>query len=586
MVELIMKYLINCRSLAILIIFLFFGICLFPISITQTINQTNKQNELIMDGQILYSPIYSKKTYLIDRDGEINHSWSSDYTPGQSVYITDNGGILRTIRLSIMAPGGGAGGGIQKITREGTINWDFTYYTDDYLSHHDIEELSNGNILMIAWDYRTRDEAIEAGRRPNTIIGNLFYPDHIIEVKPIGPTTGDIIWEWYAWDHLIQDYDPTKNNYGVVEEHPELIDINFGDIDAGTRSDWLHTNSIDYNEEFDQILLSVHNFNEIWIIDHSTTTEEAAGHTGGNSGKGGDLLYRWGNPKSYRAGDKTDQKFHSQHDATWIDSGYSGEGNILVFNNGVTRPEGQYSSIDEIVPPVDNNGTYYLESGSAYGPDEQLWIYTSKNPKDFYSHYASGAQRLSDGNTLICDAAAGRFFEVTPEKETVWDYVNPYPYDFINHVFKIQYLPPFQPQPGESDLDCIGNLGWTNVKAGEIVKGTFQVKNIGATGSLLNWTIESFPNWGTWSFDPESGKNLTPEDEAITVQVSIVTPPNQNTIYEGYVKIVNQDNPKDFDIIPIYVKTPKIKSIYDIFLDFLYHKPILMKIFEILKYLF
>ncbi len=580
MVDLIMKKMLNCRSLAILIIFLFFGISLLPISITQTINQTHKQKDLIMDGQILYSPIYSKKTYLIDRDGEINHSWSSEYTPGQSVYITDNGGILRTIRLSIMAPGGGAGGGIRKITREGTINWDFTYYTDDYLSHHDIEELSNGNILMIAWDYRTRDEAIEAGRRPNTIIGDLFYPDHIIEVKPTGPTTGDIIWEWYVWDHLIQDFDPTKNNYGVVEEHPELIDINFGDIDAGTRSDWLHTNSIDYNEEFDQILLSVHNFNEIWIIDHSTTTEEAAGHTGGNSGKGGDLLYRWGNPKSYRAGDKTDQKLFSQHDATWIDSDYPGEGNILVFNNGVTRPEGQYSSIDEIVPPVDSNGSYYLESGSAYGPDEQLWIYTAENPKDFYSHYASGAQRLSDGNTLICDAAAGRFFEVTPDKETVWDYVNPFPYDFINHVFKIQYLPPKQPQPGESDLDCIGNLGWTNVKAGETIEGTFQVKNIGATGSLLNWTIESFPNWGTWSFNPESGKNLTTEDEAVTVHVSIVTPPNQNTIFEGYVKIVNQDNPEDFDVIPIYVKTPKIKSIYNLFLDFLYNYPILTKIFE------
>ena len=188
-----MKNMINCRSLAILIIFLFFGICLFPISITQTINQTCKQNELIMDGQILYSPIYSKKTYLIDRDGEINHSWSSDYTPGQSIYNTDNGGILRTIRLSIMAPGGGAGGGIQKISREGTINWDFTYYTDDYLSHHDIEILPNGNVLMIAWEYFTRAVAIEAGRDPSKLQGDTIKPDHIIEVKPTDPSSGEIV---------------------------------------------------------------------------------------------------------------------------------------------------------------------------------------------------------------------------------------------------------------------------------------------------------------------------------------------------------------------------------------------------------
>jgi len=63
-----------------------------------------------------------------------------------------------------------------------------------------------------------------------------------------------------------------------VADHPELIDINFG----GRHADWNHLNSIDYNEEFDQILLSSHNQNEIWVIDHSTTTEEAAGHTGGD----------------------------------------------------------------------------------------------------------------------------------------------------------------------------------------------------------------------------------------------------------------------------------------------------------------
>ena len=123
-------------------------------------------------------------------------------------------------------------------------------------------------------------------------------PDHVIEVKPTGPSSGDIVWEWYVWDHLIQDYDPSQHNYGDVEEHPELIDINFGSYNA----DWIHTNSIDYNEEFDQILLSSRTFSEIWVIDHSTTTEEAAGHTGGNSGMGGDILYRWGNPHAYRAG--------------------------------------------------------------------------------------------------------------------------------------------------------------------------------------------------------------------------------------------------------------------------------------------
>ncbi len=562
----------------ILIIILFLGISLIPVQIAKKIN---KNSTNMIDGQILFAPIYSTSTFLIDKDGNILKNWTSESLPGQSIYMSDNGAIIRTMKLALLAPGGGAGGGIQKISREGTINWEFTYNTDDYLSHHDIEPLPNGNILMIAWEYRTREEAIDAGRKPYTIFGEVFSPDHIIEVKPTGPTTGDIVWKWYAWDHLIQDYDPTKDNYGVVEDHPELIDINFGDTDASTKADWLHTNSIDYNEELDQILLSVHNFNEIWIIDHSTTIEEATGHTGGNSGKGGDILYRWGNPKSYKAGNKTDQKFFEQHDATWVTKGYPGEGNILVFNNGVSRPEGKYSSIDEIIPPVYSNDTYYIEPGSAFSPEEQLWIYTAENPTDFYSHYASGAQRLSDGNTLICDAVAGRFFEVTQDKETIWEYINPYPIHFITHVFKIQYLPPKEPEQGEPDLDSIGSLNWPQAKKRTTLQGDFLIKNIGKANSNLNWKIKSYPEWGIWEFSPESGKNLTPEDGEINVHVSVGVPDEENTEFEGYITIENQDNPEDFDVIPIYLKTPRTRFYIIPFRDFLKNHPNFFPIFKL-----
>ena len=162
-------------------------------------------------------------------------------------------------------------------------------------------------------------------------------PDHIIEVQPTGQTSGDIIWEWHAWDHLIQNYDSSKANYGVVGDHPELIDINFGEFYLST-DDWMHTNSIDYNPQFDQILISVHNFDEIWVIDHSTTTEEAAGHSGGNSGKGGDLLYRWGNPESYDAGTASDQKLFGQHDTQWIKPDYPGAGHISYLQQRVKPP--------------------------------------------------------------------------------------------------------------------------------------------------------------------------------------------------------------------------------------------------------
>jgi len=210
--------------------------------------------------------------------------------------------------------------------------------------------------------------------------------------------------EWHAWDHLIQDYDPARDNYGAVVDHPELIDINLNV--SGIQADWNHINSIDYNEEFDQILLSSRNQNEIWIIDHSTTPEEAAGHTGGNSGKGGDILYLWGNPQACHTGNADDQKFFGQHDAQWIEPGCPGEGNILVFNNGQGRPDGTYYSIEEIIPPVANNGSYALTPGYAYGPEEPTWAYNDKNPTDFYANHISGVQRLPNGNTLICTGIA------------------------------------------------------------------------------------------------------------------------------------------------------------------------------------
>jgi hypothetical protein len=256
---------------------------------------------------------------------------------------------------------------------------------------------------------------------------------------PTGPNSGDIVWEWHVWDHMIQDYDPSKENYGIVADHPELIDINFFENPLTSNPDWNHINSIDYNEEFDQILLSVNAFNEIWVIDHSTTTEEAAGHTGGLYGKGGDILYRWGNPQTFDRGNENSRVFYHQHDAQWIKEGFPGAGNILVFNNGDGRPGGSYSSIIEITPPVDEFGFYSINSSSAFGPEIPVWIYTADNPFDFFSKRTSGAQRLPNGNTLICHSSKGTFFEVTHDKETVWEYINPYPNPNRNSVFKINY---------------------------------------------------------------------------------------------------------------------------------------------------
>ncbi len=414
-------------------------------------NEKIRDNESY-EGYTLFAPMALKTTYLINNDGDVVHTWDSNYRPRLSVYLLDNLNLLRTNFLgdNSIFVAAGASGRVELLSWDSTVLWNFEYSTNDYCTHHDIELMPNGNILMIAWEYKSPSDALAAGRDPSVSYSDI-WPDHVIEVEPTGSSGGNIVWEWHVWDHLIQDYDSAQDNFGVVSNHPELIDINF----IGGR-ELTHINSIDYNEELDQILLSINTFNEIWVIDHSTTTAEAAGHTGGNSGKGGDILYRWGNPQTYHAGDVNDQKFFNNHDANWIENGYPGEGNILVYNNGKNRPDGNYSSIDEIVPPINENGTYSHTTGSAYGPDEQIWIYTSENLTDFYSGGISGAQRLPNGNTLICEGNQGTFFEITHNKTVVWEYINPYPSSGAN-VFKIRrYNLLFHPKI--SDLSQNWNL--------------------------------------------------------------------------------------------------------------------------------
>jgi Arylsulfotransferase (ASST) len=387
-------------------------------------------------GYTLFSPINSTQFFLIDMEGKVARMWEGAATPASYAVLLENGHLLRpclfTEKKTAFGTGGGAGGRIQEFTWDGDLVWDFQIANDQQLSHHGVHKLPNGNLLVIVGEMKSAAEAADAGRKNVT----NMRADAIVEVRPTGKTTGEVVWQWHMWDHLIQDSDNSKAHFGDVSAHPELIDINSGPGSGGKAPkagappgkgalDWTHTNAVDYNTDLDQIMISVCNFSELWIIDHSTTTTEAANHAGGNSGKGGDILYRWGNPRAYRAGTTADQRLFGQHNTHWIPRGLRGEGHILVFNNGTNRPGGNYSQVDELVPPVDAKGRYERQSGSAFGPEKPLWSYTAPTKKDFYSNYISGAQRLPNGNTLICSGADGIFFEVTADKEMVWKYVNP-----------------------------------------------------------------------------------------------------------------------------------------------------------------
>ena len=396
------------------------------------------------DGYTLFTPFASSNAYLIDMQGRVVHQWIGDPSIG-SPYLMENGDIVYcTTRPGekevFTAPG--ADGLIQRRAWDGTLVWEFEYGGEDHLQHHDIAITPDGTVLMIAWELRSNEEALAAGRDPALLGDRPLWPDHVVEFDP-GPDGAELLWEWRVWDHLIQDHDPSKANYGVVAEHPELVDINgddkrtrisaeemkrlqalgyVHDAEAATRdarSDWLHINGIDYNAELDQIVLSVPRFHEVWIIDHSTDIAEAAGHEGGRSGRGGDLLYRWGNPRSYRMGSHDDQVLEFQHDARWIPADCPGAGRLTIFNNGSQR---KFSSVVELLLEPDANGCYPQEEGMPFGPERPHWEYRGAN---LFSDFVSGAHRLPNGNTFICEGRHGRLLEVTPAGEVVWEYRNP-----------------------------------------------------------------------------------------------------------------------------------------------------------------
>ncbi len=405
----------------LLLIFL----CISSVAVSQnTVGIISATNE-VYDGFTLFS--VHKKSFLINNCGEKINEWTSDYPPGNAVYLLPNGNLLRAGRNDGQSTitFGGSGGVVELFDWDGNLLWQFEYNNNQMRQHHDVFPMPNGNVLILAATVMTEAEALQAGRDPSLLTDNELYNEQIIEVEPVGLNQANIVWEWNIKDHLIQDFDNTKDNFGVVGDHPEKLDINFIN-DGGGGANWLHINSMQYNHDRNQIVLSSRNLSEVWIIDHSTTTAEAATGSGGTYGKGGDLLYRWGNPQSYDQGTETDRKLYGQHFPHFIEDGLVDAGKIILFNNGNGRTP-VYSEVMIFDPPTTSPGVYEYVANTAYGPLAEDYSYSDQtnNPSDFFSAIVSGAQRLPNGNILVCQGINGRFFELNASDEIVWEYINP-----------------------------------------------------------------------------------------------------------------------------------------------------------------
>jgi hypothetical protein len=397
-------------------------------------------------GYVLFNPLLSDTAYLVDNDGAVVHSWKTPYSPGGAMYLLPDGHLLRTGRDPALTAfrTGGTGGILQELDWDGRVVWEWRFSDATHVQHHDIEPMPDGNILVLAWEVKSPDEARRAGRRPDQIPEQGLWPDWLLEIAPVRgqPGGAEVVWEWHVWDHLVQDHDPEAANFGDPAAQPGRLDLNAGThaekigpeelarlqalgyvapgaTAADLQSDFLHTNAVTYHPRLDQIALSIPSLGEVWIIDHGITAQQARGPAG-------DLLYRWGNPSAYGRGARGDARLFYQHDVRWIPDGWPGAGNLSVFNNGRDRPEGPWSSVDEWTPPLLPDGRYALEDGKPYGPAQLAWRYVADEPTRFFAPFISGAHRTPNGNTFVCAGTGGRLFEVTREGDVVWDYRVPF----------------------------------------------------------------------------------------------------------------------------------------------------------------
>jgi len=358
-------------------------------------------------GYTLFAPMIGTSTYLIDNGGKLIHEWPSTYRGGMAAFLLPDGSLLRSgiaggRRQQGQTQGQPSGGILQRVAPDGTVLWEATLQTDAFEQHHDFEPLPDGNLLVLVRERKSAQEVTAAGGNANASRTGTFWSEGLLELKPVGQDGYEVVWEWHAWDHLTNE-----------RNRPERLNLSYA---PRLQDDILHANSVRYLPERDLILVSSRTFSEVWILDHSTSSEQARGSVGGTFGRGGDLLYRFGNPAAW--GGTGEATMIGQHDARFVGDPLAG-GTITVFNNGVVGPGSQgdqRSSVIEFRP--DDFATRTGTGG------EVVWHYDG-GEDSFFADHISGAQRMPNGNTLVCVGTEGKLFEVTSAGRKVWEFVVP-----------------------------------------------------------------------------------------------------------------------------------------------------------------
>jgi hypothetical protein len=392
------------------------------------------------------------RSYLLDMQGRVVHTWPLGTNP----HLLENGHLLDASKDD---PSGFQG--FQEMDWDGKVVWEYIEKRPDYAPHHDWVRIFNKQLqapttLYVANKAITHEQAIAAGADPRNGPYRNGQMDAIVEVD----MQGKVVWEWWFFDHVIQDIDPSKPNYvgqgKTIGNYPGRINIHLPG--RPLKRDWLHCNSLDYNPELGQIVTnSVQG--EFYVIDHDKTfvAGDPAASIKLAAGPAGDFLYRFGDPARYQQGDPPrvlenwdaatsgHKQMGGTHHVTWIPPGLPGAGHFLVFNNGQylyqRTPQSSILEINGFLNADGHDMGKYVNPPEAgyrretYDHDTHnqprliskqiVWSYRSINSHGFFSHIGSSAQRLPNGNTFICSDTEGHFFEVTPPGELAWEYINP-----------------------------------------------------------------------------------------------------------------------------------------------------------------
>jgi hypothetical protein len=378
----------------------------------------------------LFSELFRNDSYLIDNCGRIINEWKPSQVNGLSSELLPNGNLVRGVKANgsiISQPS--TGGAIEIRNWEDEQLWYYEEVDSDYIQHHDFTILPNGNIMFLGWELIYVEEQYALGKDSANVVNPVFWGEYIKEIKPVG-NGAEVVWEWHLKDHFVQDINDTLENYGIIAESPHNLDINlpwnplqFDIVDP------YHANALDYNPIRDEVVINMRSIGELWILDHSTTIDEAASDEGGNSGLGGSILFRWGNPAIYQQENaESDWKLYGSHGTNFINEGLPDQGKIIFFNNGLFRPDGEYSTIEILEPALDVSGSYYLDANGQFAIEEHKIVYGSD--KSLKSDYISNAHQTTNGNIFINEGDRGRLLEVDQEENIIWEYKVPFSQGF------------------------------------------------------------------------------------------------------------------------------------------------------------